>query len=675
MATRNRRPCAFCSQELAPTAFYRHLHDKTGTVCPGKRKRDGLLSDDDGSESEGQSCIKSPRTLDSTFELGSNTSQSENEFYTDNVLSSPPASEKERMSFTTSDSEDSTESSLDEEVWDDTESDDENPPEDTSSNSSVNTVVSGISFFLLFFHLVYRLSERAVGTLLGFICALINFLALTTGHGLLLQIAQALPKTMHTIRRASKKDDYVEYVVCSKCSSLYRLSECISDNHGQQESKRCTYVEFPDHPHLYRRDPCNEILLKRVKISNKYKLVPRKVYVYRSILQSLKDMAKREGFLDKCDHWRSRGKEGMENVMGDIYDGRLWNDLQTIKDRPFLAIPNNLCLSLNIDWFNPFEESPYSAGAIYLCVLNLPRSERYKEENVILAGMIPGPNEPKQHINTFLSPLVQDLQTLFNGITFQNPSAILGYTTLRATLACIACDLPATRKICGFANFNATFGCSKCKKMLVTSEFGGKPSYGGFDCNNWIPRDMSSHRHEALKYKEAHTNAERVALCRKTGVKYSELLVLPHFNIIRCHVIDPMHCIFLGLAKHTIKTWKEKGILQTNHFNLLQEKVNKIVPPSKIGRIPRKIECSFASFTADEWKNWILLYSVFALYGIIDDVHYKCWCLLVDSCYILCQPIISTNHIDEGHILLTEFCLNPCMEPSVVHLICIWLAI
>ena len=222
--------------------------------------------------------------------------------------------------------------------------------------------------------------------------ALFNFLAVITGHALLLQIAQAFPKTMHMIRIASKKDDYVEYVVCSKCCSLYRLSECIIDNCGQQESNRCTFVEFPNHPHEYRRNPCNEILMKRVKIGNKYKLVPRKVYVYCSILQSLKDMAKREGFLDKCDHWRSHRKESMENMMGDIYDGRLWNDLQTINDRPFLSLPNNVSTL---------------TGSI-LCVLNLPMSERYKEENVILAGMIPGPNEPKQHVNTFLSPLVQD---------------------------------------------------------------------------------------------------------------------------------------------------------------------------------------------------------------------------------------------------------------------------
>ena len=91
-----------------------------------------------------------------------------------------------------------------------------------------------------------------------------------------------------------------------------------------------------------------------------------------------------------------------------------------------------ICFSLNIDWFNPYEQTPYSVGAIYLDVLNLPRNERFKEENFILVGLIPGPNEPKQHINTFLSPLVQDLQVLFDGITFQNPSAILGYTTLKS---------------------------------------------------------------------------------------------------------------------------------------------------------------------------------------------------------------------------------------------------
>ena len=101
------------------------------------------------------------------------------------------------------------------------------------------------------------------------------------------------------------------------------------------------------------------------------------------------------------------------------------------------------------------------------------------------------------------------------------------------------------------------------------------------------------------------------------GVKYSEHLLIPHFNVVRCYVIDPMHCIFLGLAKQTIQTWKKKGVLDASHFILLQEKVDLNIPPSKIGCIPCKVESGFASFTADEWKNWILIYSVFALYKVL----------------------------------------------------------
>ena len=121
--------------------------------------------------------------------------------------------------------------------------------------------------------------------------------------------------------------------------------------------------------------------MKTVKVGSKQKLVPRKIYVYRSVINSLKFMARQKGFLDKCEHWRTRDSRGF---LGDIYDGTLWSDFHTIYGRPFLSLPNNLCLALNIDWFNPYKETQYSAGAIYLVILNLPRNERFLEENVIL---------------------------------------------------------------------------------------------------------------------------------------------------------------------------------------------------------------------------------------------------------------------------------------------------
>ena len=69
-----------------------------------------------------------------------------------------------------------------------------------------------------------------------------------------------------------KLDDYIEYVVCTKCYTLYNLSECIIDNHGQQESKRCCFIQFPNHPHPSRRKAYNEVLMKIVKIVRGIKL-------------------------------------------------------------------------------------------------------------------------------------------------------------------------------------------------------------------------------------------------------------------------------------------------------------------------------------------------------------------------------------------------------------------
>ena len=115
---------------------------------------------------------------------------------------------------------------------------------------------------------------------------------------------------------------------------------------------------------------------------------------------------------------------------------------------------------------------------------------------------------------------------------------------------------------------------------------------------------------KALECQEVSTATNRKRIWHEWGIKYSELVRLPYFDIIHCNVIDPMHSIFLGLAKHIIQIWKDKKILMASDFCLLQRKVDIMVSPSKIGRIPRKINSGFSSVTTDEWKNWILLYSL-----------------------------------------------------------------
>ena len=76
----------------------------------------------------------------------------------------------------------------------------------------------------------------------------------------------------------------------------------------------------------------------------------------------------------------------------DIYDGRLWQEWCQ-QSRSFLSVPGTLLFMLNIDWFQPFEHTRYGVGVIYLVIQNLPRSVRFKPENVIIVSTIPRPKE------------------------------------------------------------------------------------------------------------------------------------------------------------------------------------------------------------------------------------------------------------------------------------------
>ena len=100
--------------------------------------------------------------------------------------------------------------------------------------------------------------------------------------------------------------------------------------------------------------------------------------------------------------------------MGDIYDGRVWNEFCDVNGQNFFLQPHHLGLMLNCDWFQPYRHTNYSIGVLYLVILNLPRSMRFKPENILIAGIIPGPSEPKTNtLNSYLRPLVKELNFLW----------------------------------------------------------------------------------------------------------------------------------------------------------------------------------------------------------------------------------------------------------------------
>ena len=198
--------------------------------------------------------------------------------------------------------------------------------------------------------------------------------------------------------------------------------------------------------------------------------------------------------------------------------------------------------------------------------------------------------------------------------------------------------------------------CTKCLKNFPTTSFGDQPDYTGFDRETWPIRTNAAHRQHALEHRTCQTLSSQKEIEQTYGCRYSVLLRLPYFDPVRMCVIDPMHNLLLGTARHMISVWKELKILKASDFDNIQARVDAFVAPDDVGRIPTKISTSFSGFTAEQWRNWTLIFSSYSLKEFLPYQHYQCWHLFVKACYMFCRRSIKLEDVDLGDKFILEFC-------------------
>ena len=117
---------------------------------------------------------------------------------------------------------------------------------------------------------------------------------------------------------------------------------------------------------------------------------------------------------------------------------------------------------------------------------------------------------------------------------------------LRVALTCVACDIPACRKVTGFLGHHASLACSKCLKTFPVS-FGKPINYSGFDRDNWIMRTSALHRQHCVEICDATT---------KTGTKnwnlnmgYTTQFYLLYLTLTLCGLVSSTLCIISILAQ------------------------------------------------------------------------------------------------------------------------------
>ena len=519
--------------------------------------------------------------------------------------------------------------------------------------------------FLLVWQAVYRLSNATIAALLRFLKYFVVSIASAFNIAQLKLASKSIPLTKEGILKAielHKVLTFTEFVVCPTCDSIYAADVC--KRGGKFVSKTCCHRPFPNHPMQQKRLECGTQLMKTVRTKNGSVWKPRKIYPYYSLHKAIQNLASRPGFLECCEQWRERNDFKSYGYLSGIYDGSIWEEY-----KEFVSAPYNYLLTMNVDWFSPFEHGRYSVGVIYLTIQNLPITIRNNPENIILVGIIPGPSEPHLTINSYLHPLKEELLSAWMqgiDVPINEPGELPRTIVIRVALTCVACDIPASRKVCGFLGIRALFACNKCLKNCVHVQEDNSmwTNYSGFDKSEWVMRTNEDHRRRCdiiRQHFQSHcTKSSLNEVESLQGLRYSILLDLPYFDPIRYTVIDPMHNLFLGTGKHVMDVWLNCAVGAAIKQNMMkiEKAISEFVVPDGIGRLPRKITSHFGGFTADQWRNWIVIYSSVVLWNVIEKDHMNCWLLFVKAVRNICGRFVRCSDISKCDMLLQQFCMQ-----------------
>jgi hypothetical protein len=104
---------------------------------------------------------------------------------------------------------------------------------------------------------------------------------------------------------------------------------------------------------------------------------------------------------------------------------------------------------MSTDGMNPFlNSSIHSIWPIVLTILNLPPWLCNKQKYIIMSGLIPGPQQTRNDINTYFRPLVEDLKELWYNDRVQVwDEHKHEYFGLKASLFVTVSDSPAAHKL------------------------------------------------------------------------------------------------------------------------------------------------------------------------------------------------------------------------------------
>ncbi|KAJ3507192.1 hypothetical protein NLJ89_g6446 [Agrocybe chaxingu] len=289
-----------------------------------------------------------------------------------------------------------------------------------------------------------------------------------------------------------------------------------------------------------------------VNTGNQSRLVPVKQYVHHELKSWLGRLLSRKGMEDLIDSQPHCDPAAALDILDDIWLSPVFLNLKGSNGERFYPGPHSegrLIFSLSVDSFDPLgnkaASQSISSTGIWLVLLNLPWHLRHRPENMYLAGIIPGPKKPStEEINSYVQLLVEELLLLWDpGVWFNRTYKFKLGRLIKAMLVPLICDMLALRQIIGYASSpNSHYFCTLCDLDIEDINI--------LDRAEWPSKHLPEIQRFARLWRDAQSPADRDAIFKAFGWRWTPLFELPYFDPITFSVVDSMHALHLGLIQH-----------------------------------------------------------------------------------------------------------------------------
>ncbi|KAL1914100.1 uncharacterized protein VTP21DRAFT_1503 [Calcarisporiella thermophila] len=311
-----------------------------------------------------------------------------------------------------------------------------------------------------------------------------------------------------------------------------------------------------------------------------------------------------------------------EYKFGDIFDGRRYKELV---QAGFFSDPRDLAFSGSTDGFQIFRQKTYECWPVILINHNLPPKDRVKKRNLLISTLIPGPKQPKD-LNSFLAPLVNELKLLEAGVPCFDGLKNEDFT-LRAYTVFWSGDIPAISKLAGLTGTNSYRGCRFC---MIRGTYQNQRRHIYFPLDKRQTQVLRTHK-QTLEALQLITEAEslstqvRKIVVQETGIKSRSILFdLNTISFPASFPVDIMHLFFENIAPLMYSHWAGEFSLpegaNVNEGHILSiaalEEIEASMQacrkkiPTSFGRPPRNIYKFNKGYKAEEWVDWVIMYSL-----------------------------------------------------------------